>query len=215
MSGAAVGKRKAGSAPDWILLTLAILAAGVLVYHGCLRFYRAAYPIGYRETVERECGRNGLPPALVYAVIRTESGFNPLAQSGVPARGLMQITRETFEWAQLRLGEEGERHFDDLFDGGENIRYGAAILRLLLDEFGTESNALCAYHAGWGVTQKWLRNPEYAPDGENIERIPYGDTSRYVKKVLETKKAYETLYGDIVTEIPADNKDGKDVYNGE
>ena len=68
------------------------------------------------------------------------------------------------------------------------------MLRMLLDEFGSEANALCAYHAGWGNAQKWLKDPECAPDGRNIENIPFGDTKRYVKKVLDTKKMYEKLY---------------------
>lgn len=187
-------ERKKSLAAECSLLLLAILTGCALLFTASLAFYRAAYPVGYREIVERESRGNGLPPSLVYAVIRTESGFNPGAQSSVQARGLMQITRETFEWAQYRVKEERALHFDDLFGSEENIRYGAAILRLLLDEFGTETNALCAYHAGWGNAKKWLENPECAPDGKNIEHIPFGDTGRYVEKVLATKATYETLY---------------------
>lgn len=54
---------------------------------------------------------------------------------------------------------------------------------------------LCApTHAGWGNAKKWLQSGEYAPDGENIQNIPFGDTSRYVEKVIETQNTYEKLY---------------------
>lgn len=168
--------------------------AGIFLWVSLGRFYRAAYPIGYSDLVQLESEKKALPPSLVFAVIRTESGFDPSAQSSAKARGLMQITRDTFDWAQLRTGEKHSLHFDDLFESELNIRYGTAILRLLLDEFGTVENALCAYHAGWGAAKEWLASAEYAPDGRNIQNIPYGDTSRYVKKVVETKKIYETLY---------------------
>lgn len=89
---------------------------------------------------------------------------------------------------------ESGASYDDLFDEKINIQYGTFLLKTLLDEFGSEANALCAYHAGWGNAKKWLQSGEYAPDGENIQNIPFGDTSRYVEKVIETQNTYEKLY---------------------
>lgn len=187
----------AGRLGEYLLLSAAILLSGVLLYTAYGQFYRAAYPVNYQQIVLAESNRRDLPPSLVFAVIRTESGFRPNAQSSVRARGLMQITEETFQWAQMRTNEQQSLYFDDLFNSELNIRYGAAILRLLLDEFGTYENALCAYHAGWGKAKEWLADAEISPDGENIEHIPYGDTARYVHKVMETQKTYEVLYGNI------------------
>lgn len=157
-------------------------------------FYKAAYPLGYVEDVLAQSAAQGVPPELVFAVIRTESGFNPDARSSVEARGLMQITKDTFEWAQYRLKEQDELHFNDLFRSDLNIRYGTSILQLLLEEFETEENALCAYHAGWGNAKKWLADPTASSDGVHIDNIPYGDTGRYVKKVMQTKQIYQKLY---------------------
>lgn len=182
------------SARAWIGLFGAILIGVGALYYPYRYFYRAAFPVVYLELVLRECGEKSLPPSLVLAVIRTESGFNPDAQSGVPARGLMQITQETFEWAQMRIGEMEDLHFDDLFQSDLNIRYGTAILQLHLDEFESMETALCAYHAGRSRAIEWLNHPEYAPDGRTIESIPFEDTSRYVQKVLHTKQIYERLY---------------------
>lgn len=179
---------------EWLLPPLGILTAVALVVLSMSGFYRSAYPVRFRDAVLTESARNDIPPSLIFAVIRTESGFDPQAQSSIPARGLMQITQDTFEWAQFRLDETTSLHFDDLFETALNIRYGSAILRLLLDEFGAVETALCAYHAGWGVTKQWLRNPDYSADGIHIRSIPYEDTRRYVDKVLSTQKTYKTLY---------------------
>lgn len=173
-----------------LLLALAASAARMAFVH----YYRAAYPVLYSEQVLEQSSRNALPPSLVYAVIRTESGFNPSARSSVDARGLMQITPTTFEWAQFRMHEEKTLDEDSLFDAAVNIQYGAVILRLLLDEFESVETALCAYHAGWGNVKKWLADPELSPDGKAVARIPFRDTAYYVNRVLSTQQTYERLY---------------------
>lgn len=175
------------------LLWLAV-CLGLLVV-GCREFCKAAYPQGYRELVERYSEENGLEPALVYAVIRTESGFHPEAESSVGARGLMQLTPDTFQWVRYRLGETGAASPDLLYDPQENIKYGAANLRLLIREFGSEETALAAYHAGWGSVSRWLADDRYSDDGRNIHHIPFADTDVYVTKVLETARLYRRLYG--------------------
>ncbi len=178
-----------------LLLTILLLLGGVFGTAKAIRFfYQRAYPLEYEQAVRSASEEQGLAPSFACAVIRTESSFRPDAVSSVGARGLMQITEETFQWIQYRMKDESGVSFDDLFDEKTNIRYGTFLLRTLLDEFGSEANALCAYHAGWGNAQKWRENPEYAPDGKNITKIPFGDTKRYVQKVLDTKKMYEKLY---------------------
>lgn len=178
-----------------VLLTILLLVCGVLGVTKAIHFfYQKAYPLGYQELVLSASEEQGLDPAFVFAVIRTESSFRPQAQSSVGARGLMQITEETFQWIQYRMQDESGTDYDDLFDAQTNIRYGTFLLRTLLDEFGNETNALCAYHAGWGNAKKWIQEEAYAPDGQTITKIPFGDTSRYVAKVLDTKKIYEKLY---------------------
>jgi soluble lytic murein transglycosylase-like protein len=81
----------------------------------------------------------GLDPALLQAVIRVESNFDPEAVSPKGAIGLMQLMPLT----------AAAFHVLDPFDPNENIRGGAALLRRLLDRFGGDlSLALAAYHAG-------------------------------------------------------------------
>ena len=178
----------------WILVVAGLLALliGVAIW-GYQYYMEKMYPIQYQQWVEEYSQTYGVPKSLIYSVIRSESSFQPDAESSVGARGLMQITEETFQWAQMRH-DLTEETFDDLFDPQVNIRYGTYILSLLLKEFGSPQNALCAYHAGWGVTKDWLADPAITPDGQTITNIPYGDTRSYVKKVLDTQEIYRELY---------------------
>ena len=66
-------------------------------------FYQKAYPLGYEQLVLSACEENELEPSFVFAVIRTESSFRPDAQSSVGARGLMQITEETFQLSLIHI----------------------------------------------------------------------------------------------------------------
>ena len=59
------------------------------------------YPRKYSQQVEQWAAEYGLDPLLVYAFIRTESGFDPAATSSVDARGLMQMTEETLRSASV------------------------------------------------------------------------------------------------------------------
>ena len=153
---------------------------------------RQAHPIKYSEFVTKYSQEYDVPKPFIYAVIKNESSFKPDATSSIGARGLMQITDVAYDWVNMRSGFDNS--FDDMYDPETNIRYGTYMLKLLLEEFKTEENALCAYHAGWGVAQKWLKNEEYSPDKENITNIPYPDTKWYVQNVSKSRKIYEKLY---------------------
>lgn len=178
-----------------LLLAVLLLVLGFgLAKLSYQRFYNAAYPMEYQEYVSHYAKEYNVPPALIYAVIRSESSFDPEAVSDIGARGLMQITESTYEWAVYRMGTGDSFDYDSLWEPEENIRYGVYILSLLLEEFGSPETALCAYHAGWGNVKSWLENSEYSADGINIHSIPFKDTGRYVPKVMETKAIYEQLY---------------------
>ena len=60
-------------------------------------------------------------------------------------------------------------------------------------EAGNKEAAVAAYNAGF-VVGDWLKDPNYSSDGKNLDKIPYGETEQYVKKVMNTKKMYKKLY---------------------
>lgn len=177
-----------------IILTV-LLAVSAVALSSCYEmFYKAAYPLKYTEMVERSGEVTGLSQSLLYAVIRTESGFQPEAQSSVGARGLMQITPDTLNWVRYRMGETGAAQPELLFMPEANIHYGAQTLALLLKEFGALDTALAAYHAGWGNVTRWLGDDRYSEDGKSLDCIPFNDTNSYVTKVLSTANMYRSVY---------------------
>ncbi|MEG1870083.1 MAG: lytic transglycosylase domain-containing protein [Oscillospiraceae bacterium] len=183
---------------DIILTVLAfvLICVGFVVLKNTYKsFYLSAYPLEYKQYVKQYSEEYNVDEALIYAVIRSESSFDANAVSEIGARGLMQITDSTFEWAAYRMGSGDTVTYDDMFDPELNIRYGTYILSLLLKEFGSPQTALAAYHAGWGSVKGWLNNKEYSLDGENLDNIPFWDTKTYVPKVMETMEKYKELYG--------------------
>ena len=123
------------------------------------------YPRKYNDLVEQYAAEYDLDPLLVYSFIRTESGFDPGATSSVDARGLMQMTEETFLWLRSKLGLGEEVSFGDLYDPDVSIRFGCYYLHLCLVRYnGDISTAAAAYHSGWGTVDALLQKEEHSED---------------------------------------------------
>ncbi len=127
--------------------------------------------------VERAVGRYGwqyqLHPALLLAMIKAESDFNPTVISKAGAVGLMQLIPET----AIRHGVE------NLYDTNENIRGGARHIRYLLDRFnGNLRLAVAAYNAGERRVERYHAIP------------PYAETQEYVRRVLTYYKNFKGQY---------------------
>src|ERR1043166_6819891 len=105
---------------------------------------------------------HGIDPALVRAVIKTESNFNRWAVSNKGARGLMQLIPET----GARYGVR------DFFDPQQNVEGGVQYLKFLLEKFnGNLDLSLAAYNAGENLVEKLGRIP------------PIPETTNYVRRV--------------------------------
>ena len=120
----------------------------------------------YGEIIDRWARARGLPPALVHAVVRTESAYRANAVSHAGAAGLMQLMPATAK----RYGVS----FKGRFDPEKNVKAGTEYLRDLLDMFnGDVKLALAGYNAGEGAVMRY---------GRKIP--PFRETQRYVPKVL-------------------------------
>lgn len=181
-----------------VLLFVKVIAAlGIaflLVYYGLGALLREMYPIRYSEFVSSASAETDLPESLIYAVIKTESGFDPDAESHAGAVGLMQMIPDTFSWIQMKLDGSAEIGEEGLLDPETNIRYGCRVLREMVEMFGNVDTALCAYNAGAGAVEQWLSDPAYSSDGETLDVIPYPETENYVEKVNRSRAVYEKLY---------------------
>jgi soluble lytic murein transglycosylase-like protein len=123
----------------------------------------------FREAAER----HSLSPALVEAVARVESGFNPRALSHKGARGLMQVIPATGR-------RFGVRSADKLFEPEHNIAAGTAYLAWLSKRYrGKLDFVIAAYNAGEGAVDNHGGIP------------PYRETRDYVKRVKAALRTIE------------------------
>lgn len=182
-------KGKIKLAAFFAVLVLAAAAAGAVSSHTVTKLL---YPVKYAELVEKYSEAYGIDKILLYAVIRTESGFDSNAKSSAGALGLTQMTPETFEWLCTKTGEDVNSL--SLFDADTSVRYGAFFLKYLLDEFGDTRTALAAYHAGRGRVNGWLKDREISPDGKVLGDIPVPETAHYVQKVTKAVNVYTNIY---------------------
>lgn len=178
-----------------VVIVLAVLIGGgvYLMRFGYATYERSAYPLKYTEYVTTYAEEYDLQPSIVYAVIRTESRFDPNAKSSVGAKGLMQLMDVTYEWAQSRLPGADEP-LDRIFDPETNIRCGCVYLRYCFDNFTDTRAAIAAYNAGVNKVSGWLEDSRYSDDGVTLKSIPIEETRNYVDYVLKAQAIYQRLY---------------------
>ncbi len=182
----------------YLIRTIAVaLAVVLLVYllaYSQRLYLKKSYPIKYESFVEKYSGEYNLDPYFVYAVIRTESDFVNTATSSINARGLMQVTEDTFNWISGRLNDK-ESSFDSMYNPETSVKYGVYLLSYLKNTLGSEQNILCGYHAGVNRAKQWLSDESISTNNNIItDKIPYEDTKAYVKKVMQTYNIYKDLY---------------------
>ena len=174
------------------LLALVLLVAAPHLWH---RAEQLLYPRKYEQLVDQWAQTYNLDPLLVDAFIRTESGFDPVATSSVDARGLMQMTEETFLWLRSKIAADEDLAFADLYDPDTSIRFGCYYLHLCLERYnGDVATAAAAYHSGWGTVDNLLRMEEHSADGQTLQGFPYSQMNHYVNKITSCYGAYQRIY---------------------
>ena len=152
------------------------------------------YPILYKDEIIAVSEKYGIDPALVFAIVRTESGFDPFAVSAKGATGLMQIMPLTGKYIAEKKGITEY----DLFDVNTNLDFGCYYWKYLSERFYGLNETAAAFNAGEGTVNGWLKNREYSSDGERLDDIPYKETKDYVKKICESLKRYRKLYAKLL-----------------
>jgi soluble lytic murein transglycosylase len=148
-------------------------------------YARLWYPLRYSTNVRVYASQDHLDPALLAAVIESESKFNPDARSKAGAVGLMQLTPATARGIAQYTGGSRFR-VSDLTNPDINIRYGAWYLGHLLERYHeNERLALAAYNAGEDNVDRWQR--------QHVG-IQFEETQDYVDKVERLKKIYRRAY---------------------
>lgn len=155
------------------------------------------YPIEYSETIVEEADQYDIDPLLVCAMVKSESNFDPNAESAVGAKGLMQLMPDTASW----LAEKNGIEYDEamLYDADYNIRMGCLYLSTLLEHWdGNVVEAVASYNGGHGNVDKWVSGGVWDGTEEDIGSIPFAETRTYTKKVMNCYENYINLYGDDV-----------------
>ena len=130
---------------------------------------RLRSPNAYDQLISRIAARHGLPAAMVKAVVRAESNFQPHARSNKGAQGLMQLMPATAE----------DMGVSDPFEAEDNVQGGSRYLRAMYERFGDWKHALAAYNAGPGAVERFGGIP------------PFAETQQYVERVLHYYHRYD------------------------
>lgn len=199
--------RDAGFRPDSLLLAAAALAGHGYTYHGIrlarraldagavrdAALYRLLYPLAHAAALRAEAERYQLDPALVAALIRQESLFDPRATSSAGARGLMQLMPDVGRRiAQVHKISPWDAEM--LYQPEVSLQLGTDHLAELMARYSSMVEGLAAYNAGASRVERW-RTKTGADDVEAlVERIPYVETRDYVRIIVRNVQMYRALY---------------------
>lgn len=149
----------------------------------------------YKKEVEKYCRKYDVEPALAYAVMQTESSFNPKAKSYVPAYGLMQIVPASAgkDCAQSLKKSFSKPTANYLYEPENNIEMGVHYLYLLRKRYYTkvenpDSRDLCviaSYNTGAGNVARALRgDTKISKAIPQINEMSYDELFKYFEKKL-------------------------------
>lgn len=158
--------------------------------------------VPYGMIISTEAKKAGLDPALLVALMRQESAFNPLAVSSAGARGLGQIMPDTADWCGMA--------WDAMFNPASNAACSAKYLKMLLDRYdGNQQAALAAYYAGPGTVDSY---------GGSVPRVAF----YYVRIVMSNwykergnEYGLNLLYGGKAEPVLTQLAHGLDGWKGE
>jgi len=158
--------------------------------------FRIAYPLAYRELIEKHAKAAKVPPDLLQALMREESSLDPEVVSWAGAVGLTQLMPRTAQAVATRL-KLGKVTPTRLREPDLNVRLGSSYLGSMLQRWGGNPALACAaYNAGPGAVSRWLGERGHLELDEFVEEIPIEETRNYVKRVLTSFNAYRLTYGE-------------------
>jgi soluble lytic murein transglycosylase-like protein len=153
------------------------------------------YPRYFESLIARESERYQTDPVLVRSIMREESRFDPRAKSVAAARGLLQFIISTARTIGASIGMT-EIDSSDLYEPETIVRLGAKYVADLMETFdGNHYRAAAAYNAGPNQSKLWSRLAAGEEDDYFFAAINFDETRHYVRKVLNSYRRYEQLYG--------------------
>ncbi|MGE5630004.1 MAG: lytic transglycosylase domain-containing protein [Caulobacteraceae bacterium] len=174
-----------------------LLIVILLIYIAALNMpnlIKLFYPLKYDEIIIGNGKKYGIDPALIAALIKTESNFDTYAESKKGARGLMQITPSTGQWIAEQTNTK-KYDANILYDPETNIQLGCWYIKHLNEYYrGDFELVFAAYNGGSGNVDKWLKDENLSSNGKNLDTIPFKETENFVKRVKLNYSIYKKIY---------------------
>ncbi len=187
-------KKHSGHALPILIILVVSLAFGGIFELLCLGGERMTHSRKYSDTVERYAVEYSVPEAVIYTMLKLESGFDSTKQGENGEIGLMQLTPALYVQLATEARDE-EMNAAALYDPDTNIRYGTMYLSKLYTKYGMWSTVYAAWYAGEDTVDAWLTNPSCIdPDFGTLQTIPDKNIAGAVKNAVKTQTIYEKLY---------------------
>ncbi|HET9483498.1 MAG TPA: transglycosylase SLT domain-containing protein, partial [Xanthomonadales bacterium] len=155
------------------------------------RLYALRFPVAHEAEIRAAAKQHGLDPALVFALIRSESAWATDARSGADAHGLMQLIPAAARHIAQRE-KLPYRTPSDLYDPKLNVVLGTHHLATDLARYGGKVwLAAAAYNAGPAPVRRWSQARGGLPPDLFVETIPYRETREYVSRVIAFSVIYD------------------------
>ncbi len=149
------------------------------------------FPTPWKESFVALSRKASLEPSFAYGVARSESLFMSDVASGAGAVGLMQLMPATGKQT-ARVAGISYRGNSTLMDPESNITLGTTYLGKMLRRFGNNPVlAAAAYNAGPHRVSSWLPTDRLLPADVWIDSMPFRETRRYVRRVLESDTVFD------------------------
>lgn len=154
------------------------------------------YPLSprYADDIRKIASEYGIPEAILWATVRTQSNFASNLEGADGGIGLMQLTPTEFEMIQADILGIPPENAGLLYDPQKNLECGAAYLSSLYQRYGVWETVFAAFDAGTAAVDAWLINPEYTSELGTLKKIPNPDTARFVQDVMHAHELYIKLY---------------------
>ncbi|HUX36300.1 MAG TPA: lytic transglycosylase domain-containing protein [Rectinemataceae bacterium] len=153
--------------------------------------YELLFPRPWRAELDSALAPSVIPEFAAYALLRSESWFDPGVRSGAGAVGLSQLMPSTAREIARNLGMAKW----SLSDPGDNLHIGMAMLHDLFEENdGHILRAAFAYNAGRGRLRRWIAESGGYPDDLFLERLSIAETREYGRKIVTAGAWYAALY---------------------
>ena len=166
---------------------------GAILGYGNTKYFddvKTRFPVLYENYFDKYSDSN-IEKSLLLGIARKESIFIQYAKSSAGALGIMQVLPGTAYWV-LKKAKMKKVSKNYLYNRNMNIFIGSYYFKYLFSKKKSYVESIASYNAGLNIVSKW-RKQNNASEDAWIEFIPYNETRKYVKLVIEYSLVYDSI----------------------